>query len=156
MRMSASFCTNCGSRLTAASSVRCVTCGTVLSATSDQPTEAVPALSLDAIGGAPSAPWMEAGAGLEVVRGRNAGARFVLGERTKLGRNSDSDVFLDDVSVSRGHATIEQSPIGQFVISDAGSRNGTYLNDARVDQATLVHGDVLQIGMFKLVFFEGA
>jgi pSer/pThr/pTyr-binding forkhead associated (FHA) protein len=92
---------------------------------------------------------------LVVKRGRNAGSRYVLdGERTLAGRHPESDIFLDDVTVSRRHAEIVR--IGtQYSVRDVGSLNGTYLNRERVEEAPLRDGDELQIGSFKLVFVHG-
>lgn len=96
-----------------------------------------------------------AGAGILVVRrGPNAGSRFWLGEGvTSIGRSPTSGIFLDDVTVSRSHAQITNGD-GIFVVADAGSLNGTYLNRERIDKATLHSGDELQIGKFRLVFLH--
>lgn len=93
---------------------------------------------------------------LVVTRGPNAGSRFVLdAERTTAGRHPDSDIFLDDITVSRRHAELRRDELGNYVVRDVGSLNGTYVNRTRVDEAQLADGDELQIGMFKLVFFHG-
>jgi pSer/pThr/pTyr-binding forkhead associated (FHA) protein len=90
---------------------------------------------------------------LLVKRGPNAGSTFLLeNELTTTGRRPDSDVFLDDVTVSRRHARIERRS-GSFFVQDDGSLNGTYVNGERVEQTKLASGDEIQIGMFKLVFF---
>ena len=96
---------------------------------------------------------LPAGSGVLVVkRGPNAGSRFVLGnEITTIGRNPDSDIFLDDVTVSRRHAEISRGPAG-FVVRDVGSLNGTYLNRERIEDTTMANGDELQVGKFRLVF----
>ncbi len=90
-----------------------------------------------------------------VKRGSTVGQRFPLrkGEIT-LGRDPQSDIFLDDITVSRKHAkvTIEQSTVS---VTDVGSLNGTYVNGARVEAQNLKNGDELQIGKFKLIFLEG-
>jgi pSer/pThr/pTyr-binding forkhead associated (FHA) protein len=92
---------------------------------------------------------------LVVKRGQNAGSRFGLtAPVTTAGRHPDSDIFLDDVTVSRRHAEVVATPDG-FVVRDVGSLNGTYLNRERIDEAPLGHGDELQIGKFKLVFLVG-
>ena len=93
--------------------------------------------------------------GVLIVRaGAQAGARFSLDETTtKLGRHPDSEISLDDITVSRRHAEIERTTDG-YVASDAGSLNGTYVNQERIDRMLLRHGDELQIGKFRLVFFE--
>jgi pSer/pThr/pTyr-binding forkhead associated (FHA) protein len=94
-----------------------------------------------------------AGVGLLVVkRGPNAGSRFALGSgKTTIGRHPDSDIFLDDVTVSRRHAEVRHNE-GSFTVSDVGSLNGTYLNRERIEEADLHSGDELQIGKFRLVF----
>ena len=91
---------------------------------------------------------------LLVKRGPNAGSTFLLeAESTSVGRNTDSEVFLDDVTVSRAHAVIERRADGSFFVRDAGSLNGTYVNGEQVDETKLASGDEVQIGRFKLVFF---
>ena len=94
---------------------------------------------------------------LVVKRGPNAGSRFVLDpDATRVGRHPDSEIFLDDVTVSRRHAEIHRAPTGGYTVSDAGSLNGTYLNRERIETAPLGHGDELQIGKFRLVFLTEA
>jgi pSer/pThr/pTyr-binding forkhead associated (FHA) protein len=90
---------------------------------------------------------------LVVRRGPNAGSRFALGVgTTTIGRHPDSDIFLDDVTVSRRHAEIRHQD-RSFAVSDVGSLNGTYLNRERIDETTELHsGDEVQIGKFRLVF----
>jgi pSer/pThr/pTyr-binding forkhead associated (FHA) protein len=92
---------------------------------------------------------------LVVKRGPNAGSNFVIDkEVTTAGRHPESDIFLDDVTVSRRHAEIRRRD-GRFFVRDLGSLNGTYVNRERVDETELASGDELQIGKFKLVFFAG-
>jgi pSer/pThr/pTyr-binding forkhead associated (FHA) protein len=100
----------------------------------------------------------QGGAGLLVVkRGPNAGSRFLLdSEVTRAGRHPDSEIFLDDITVSRRHVEVHHQPDGTYQVKDVGSLNGTYLNRERIDESTLKNGDELQIGKFKLVFFSGA
>nr|WP_083841721.1 FHA domain-containing protein [Mobilicoccus pelagius] len=89
---------------------------------------------------------------LLVLRGPNTGARFLLDSAmTTTGRHPDSDIFLDDVTVSRKHAVFEQDG-DTFVVRDVGSLNGTYVNRERIDSAVLRAGDEVQIGKFRLVF----
>ena len=76
------------------------------------------------------------------------------GAVTSAGRHPDSDIFLDDVTVSRRHAEF-RSDAGEFVVVDVGSLNGTYVNREPVDTAVLVDGDEVQIGKFRLVFITG-
>ncbi|MPY84429.1 MAG: FHA domain-containing protein [Actinophytocola sp.] len=100
---------------------------------------------------------LPAGSALLVVkRGPNAGSRFLLDRNTtSAGRHPDSDIFLDDVTVSRRHAEFRREG-GEFVVIDVGSLNGTYVNREPVDQAVLAGGDEVQIGKFRLVFLTGA
>lgn len=99
---------------------------------------------------------LPAGVGLLVVRrGPNEGASFRLeGDRTTAGRHPESDIFFDDITVSRRHVSIERRG-GRFVLRDVGSLNGTYVNRERVDEAVLSHGDELQIGRYRLSFVQG-
>ena len=99
---------------------------------------------------------LPAGSALLVVRrGPNAGARFLLdAERTTAGRRPDSDIFLDDVTVSRKHAEFVRRE-GQFLVRDVGSLNGTYVQRDRIEQAVLRAGDEVQIGKYRMVFYPG-
>ncbi|MEZ5203921.1 MAG: FHA domain-containing protein [Acidimicrobiales bacterium] len=75
---------------------------------------------------------------------------------TTAGRHPDSDVFLDDVTVSRRHAEVERTASEAVVVRDVGSLNGTYLNQQRIDTDTpMSNGDEVQIGRFKLVYVAG-
>lgn len=95
------------------------------------------------------------GAMLVVKRGPNAGSKFALdSDVTRAGRHPNSDIFLDDITVSRRHAEVVRHEEG-YRVRDAGSLNGTYLNRERIDEAPLANGDELQIGKFRLVFFSG-
>lgn len=92
---------------------------------------------------------------LLVLRGPNTGARFLLDQPlTTTGRHPDSDIFLDDVTVSRKHAVFEIEG-DAFTVRDVGSLNGTYVNRSRIDSATLRPGDEVQIGKYRLVFYSG-
>jgi hypothetical protein len=92
---------------------------------------------------------------LVVKRGPNAGSRFLLdADVTTVGRHPESDIFLDDVTVSRRHAEFRRGPEG-FSVHDVGSLNGSYLNRERIDAAPLAAGDEVQIGKFRLVFLTG-
>ncbi len=97
------------------------------------------------------------GAALLVVRrGPNAGSRFLLdAPTTAAGRHPDSDIFLDDVTVSRRHAEFRRSEDGTISVRDVGSLNGTYVNRERIDSADLVGGDEVQIGKFRLALLLG-
>ena len=94
---------------------------------------------------------------LVVRRGPNAGARFLLdAERTSAGRHQTSDIFLDDVTVSRRHAEFVRGDgaggPGPFRVRDVGSLNGTYVDRERIDDRELRTGDEVQIGKFWMVF----
>lgn len=91
---------------------------------------------------------------LLVTRGQTAGSTFLLDDDvTSAGRNPDSAVFLDDVTVSRKHAVFERRGDGSWFVRDVGSLNGTYVNGEQVDETKLASGDEVQVGKFKLTFF---
>ncbi len=92
---------------------------------------------------------------LIVERGSNAGSRFLLNtDRVDAGRSPDSDIFLDDISVSRKHVVFVRTDEG-VIVRDVGSLNGTYVNRETVDERLLHDGDEVQIGKFRLVFYAG-
>jgi hypothetical protein len=89
---------------------------------------------------------------LVVKRGPNAGSRFLLdSDLTTAGRHPESDIFLDDVTVSRRHAEFYRRG-SMFTVRDVGSLNGTYVNRERIEEAELTGGDEVQVGKFRLVF----
>ncbi len=91
---------------------------------------------------------------LVVVRGPNAGSRFLLDRATTtVGRHPDSDIFLDDVTVSRRHAELQRDDQGT-TLKDLGSLNGSYVGGDRVDERRLAMGDEVQIGRFKLLYLD--
>ncbi|MEK4240847.1 FHA domain-containing protein [Janibacter indicus] len=93
---------------------------------------------------------------LIVLRGPNTGARFLLDDaEVTTGRGPESDIFLDDVTVSRKHAVFSRDGQG-FGVRDVGSLNGTYVNKERIDQAALRTGDEVQIGKFRLVYYASS
>ena len=96
------------------------------------------------------------GVGMLIVkRGPNAGARFLLDQpTTSAGRHPESDIFLDDVTVSRRHAEFRLDD-GKYVVVDVGSLNGTYVNREPRNSEVLSSGDEVQIGKFRLVFLAG-
>jgi pSer/pThr/pTyr-binding forkhead associated (FHA) protein len=98
---------------------------------------------------------LEAGQALLLVkRGPNAGSTFLLAQaETTVGRDVESDVFLDDVTVSRAHAVMERGEEGRWFVRDVGSLNGTYVNGEQVERTVLATGDEVQVGRFKLTFF---
>ncbi len=90
-----------------------------------------------------------------INRGSNIGSRFLItAQGVGIGRASASDVFLDDVTVSRSHAKIEETDNG-FSLNDSGSLNGTYVNNISVTHHDLRSGDQIQIGKFHLLFVSG-
>jgi len=92
---------------------------------------------------------------LVVASGAGAGGRYTLSkETTTVGRHEHSDILLDDVSVSRHHAVFTRTASGRITLRDLNSLNGTYVNGARVEETTLHSADDVQIGKFKLVFWE--
>ncbi len=89
---------------------------------------------------------------LVVRRGPNSGSRFLLdSDTTTAGRHPSSDIFLDDVTVSRRHAEFVRVEDG-FAVRDVGSLNGTYVNRERIDEIALTGGDEVQVGKYRLVF----
>jgi pSer/pThr/pTyr-binding forkhead associated (FHA) protein len=154
--VSAVFCTNCGHRNPAGSNF-CSSCGHVLAHTGDEPTTIT--IAPVEVGDleeeqAVSVTDLPEGMGMLVVkRGPNAGSRFALeAEVTKAGRHPDSEIFLDDITVSRRHAEFVRQENG-YLVRDVGSLNGTYLNRERIEEYRLTNGDEVQIGgKFKLVF----
>lgn len=91
---------------------------------------------------------------LVLRRGQDAGETFVLGAAESVaGRQPDSDIFLDDVTVSRRHAVFRRTT-GGYSVRDDGSLNGTYVNRERISEAVLHNGDEVQIGKFRLVFLS--
>lgn len=95
------------------------------------------------------------GFGLVVERGPRAGMAWQLEPgTTSVGRQPDSDIFLDDITVSRHHCRFEV--VGDLIrVEDAGSTNGTYVNGDRVDRAVLTAGDEVIIGKFHLLVAHG-
>ncbi len=157
--MTAAFCNRCGHRNPEGANF-CSSCGAVLEG--DPKADATTSITLSPVEAAGevgeeeivvSVDDVPTGKGVLVVkRGSNAGSRFVLGaELTSLGRGPESDIFLDDVTVSRRHAEIRATNAG-FVVRDVGSLNGTYLNRERIEEAQIANGDELQVGKFRLVF----
>ncbi len=102
----------------------------------------------DAIAALPS------GSALLIVRrGPNTGARFLLdADLTVVGRHSNADIFLDDVTVSRRHTEFLRHGTA-FELRDLGSLNGTYFDGVRIDSALLSDGAEVQIGKFRLTFY---
>jgi pSer/pThr/pTyr-binding forkhead associated (FHA) protein len=93
-------------------------------------------------------------AALIVRRGPAAGTKFTLdGDLVTVGRHPQSDIFLNDITVSRRHAELRRTG-SKYAVADLGSLNGTYVNRSRVDSSNLSSGDELQIGKFRLLFLS--
>jgi len=93
---------------------------------------------------------------LIITRGSTAGARFAIaGDLVAIGRDPKSQIFLDDITVSRAHAEIRREADGQHSLSDVGSLNGTYLDGERITHALLREGSQVQVGKFRFVFVIG-
>ena len=147
------FCANCGAALPADASAR--TPRSVIGSHGAGARTADGEFSTEAHQGAVDA--LTPGSALLVVkRGPNAGSRFLLDQDvTTAGRHPDSDIFLDDVTVSRRHAEFRREGSG-YTVHDVGSLNGTYVNRERIDAAPLSGGDEVQIGKFRLVYLTAA
>lgn len=150
------FCTRCGHEV--ADGARfCSACGAPVeeheAADANHTTAAIDLGALDPSHEPVDLPVLEPGTGmLVVVRGPNAGARYLLDrDATTIGRHPDADVFLDDVTVSRRHVEVLRT-LDAVVLKDLGSLNGTYVAGERVDEQALTTGDEVQIGRFKLLY----
>jgi hypothetical protein len=166
------FCTNCGHE-NPDDSRFCASCGNALArpghaVSSERQSDSTTTISISGLEVLEPSPDDEGladqaaieglppGAGLLVVRrGPNAGSRFLLdADVTTAGRHPESDIFLDDVTVSRRHAEFRKTADG-FFVRDVGSLNGTYVNRERIDDSALQGSDEVQIGKFRLVFLTG-
>ena len=95
------------------------------------------------------------GFALVIDQGPGTGVTYLLREgNTTVGRHPESDIFLDDVTVSRQHCRFLVTP-DSISVEDSGSTNGTYVNDERVDAADLNAGDELLIGRFHFLVAHG-
>ncbi len=164
------FCTQCGQQNSDESRF-CARCGAPLTRPGDPvgpggPTDSTSTISLasvdspdadavdeDSLADAATVEALLPGSAMLVVkRGPNAGSRFLLDkDLTTAGRHPDSDIFLDDVTVSRRHAEFARTG-ERFVVRDVGSLNGTYRNRERIEEAALTGGDEVQVGKFRLMF----
>ena len=158
------FCSQCGSRLETAASAPPAAAG----ATGESPGETTATITFGAPAkdtehreerslndsDAAAVDALPAGSALLVVqRGPSAGSRFLLDtDVVSAGRHPDSEIFLDDVTVSRRHAEFRRTSDG-FTVADVGSLNGTYVNRDRIDEVALQGGDEVQIGKYRLVYF---
>ncbi|CAN5779141.1 hypothetical protein BH10ACT1_BH10ACT1_09330 [soil metagenome] len=151
------FCNNCGHRNVEGSNF-CSSCGQPLERVDDATTTITFSLDQQPGGDEISLDLADVGPGgvLVATRGPNSGSEFALEHViTTIGRHPESDIFLDDVTVSRRHVEVERATAG-YVVRDVGSLNGTYLNQVIVEgDAPLANGDELQVGRFKLVFVAG-
>jgi len=94
------------------------------------------------------------GAILVVKKGPNSGRKFLLSkDKITVGRSLGSDIFLDDITVSRKHAEIDFGN-EEAILHDMGSLNGTYVNGELVDKVKLKNNDEVQIGRFKFIFLN--
>ena len=157
----AKFCSECGHKLAGAGtpapaaespveSTATVTFGVPASVTESAEHAALGADEAAAVDALPPGNAL-----LVVQRGPGAGNRFLLDkDMVTAGRHPDSEIFLDDITVSRRHVEFHREAAG-FTVSDVGSLNGTYVNRDRIDHASLQNGDEVQIGKFRLVYFVG-
>lgn len=149
----AKFCSQCGSRLATAPAAEPAA---DVTSTMALQREEVEREEVGDLGPADQAAVDALPAGsalLAVLRGPNAGSRFLLDtDVVKAGRHPDSDIFLDDVTVSRRHAEFRRTPEG-YVVTDVGSLNGTYVNRDRIDEVLLKGGDEVQVGKYRLVYY---
>jgi len=99
---------------------------------------------------------LDDGTGLVIVsRGPNEGSTYLVDQdEVSVGRHPDSNIFLDDITVSRRHSVIERTG-NDFTIRDVGSLNGTYVNHDRIDHKPIADGDEIQVGRFVLIFRVG-
>ena len=142
----ANFCQSCGTNLGAQTQVQAPE-STTATYRVGETGELIP-VELDAIA--------THGHAALVIRsgGNRVGESFPLeGDRMTVGRRPDSDVFLDDVTVSRDHALVVKRG-GDFYLDDLGSLNGTYVNRRRIESHKLADGDEMQIGKYKLTFLQ--
>ncbi|HEY6932659.1 MAG TPA: FHA domain-containing protein [Marmoricola sp.] len=150
----ARFCSQCGHRLAPpeaepnpADSTATITFGAPSKAEQEE-REALNEADAAAVDALP------AGSALLVVqRGPGAGSRYLLDtDVVTAGRHPDSDIFLDDITVSRRHVEFRREDEG-YHVHDVGSLNGTYVNRDRIDEVSLQNGDEVRIGKFRLIYF---
>jgi len=152
--MSHVYCTECGFQNPETANY-CSRCGALLEK-GESGSEATQALSPEEVGELATVAVEGLDGPALVVRsgGGRAGESFrPSGERTRIGRSPDCEIFLDDVTVSRNHAVLVERD-GRFFVEDQGSLNGTFVNRRRIDNAPLENGDEVQIGKYRLTFVE--
>jgi pSer/pThr/pTyr-binding forkhead associated (FHA) protein len=143
-------CPACGSAV-GRDDEQCASCG----ATLKEPTQSFPAVDRAVEPAGPLQVEPTEVPVLVVRKGAEVGERFYLDRpEMTVGRDPGSDIFLNDVTVSRRHALLHVAG-GEVTVEDAGSLNGTYVNNVSVDSAVLRTGDVLQVGTFQMTFFGG-
>lgn len=143
----AQTCASCGHQNPLGSNF-CGSCGASIGVRADN----ADTQAMEPLVGSEESPVTEPQGMFVVRQGPKAGSRIMLdGPATTIGRHPESDIFLDDVTVSRRHAEVRRAA-GVFEVIDAGSLNGTYVNRDRVDASILNDGDELQVGKFKLVY----
>jgi pSer/pThr/pTyr-binding forkhead associated (FHA) protein len=138
----ANYCQRCGAFLVVAEPPQATTAAYKLGELGDMDDVALPDVA--------------AGSATLVIRsgGGRAGESFALvGDRLTVGRRPDSDIFLDDITVSRDHAVIVRRG-NDYYLDDCGSLNGTYVNRVRIESHRLADGDELQVGKYKLAFLS--
>jgi hypothetical protein len=146
------YCQECGFQ-NPESANYCSRCGSLLAKGDAQSTETTQSFSAEDVGDLDHEDFGLEGPAL-VVRagGGRAGESFKpTGERTRIGRSPDCEIFLDDVTVSRNHAVLVEAN-GKFTVEDQGSLNGTFVNRKRIDSAPLQEGDEVQIGKYRMTF----
>ena len=143
----ARFCSRCGERVSSSESTSTMPTLDDQTLTNELNSEDIAAIEALPVGSAL----------LIVLKGPGSGARFLLNEdHTVAGRSPDSEIFLDDITVSRSHAVFTRDQ-GSVVIEDMGSLNGTYVNRQLLEDGLLLrNGDEVQIGKYKMIYFLGS
>jgi len=91
---------------------------------------------------------------LRITEGTGKGKSVEITSSLTIGSRPDSDLRLEDPTVSRKHAEISRTAEG-FLLQDLGSTNGTFLNGVRVDRAYLRDGAVVTVGETSMVYSTG-
>jgi pSer/pThr/pTyr-binding forkhead associated (FHA) protein len=93
---------------------------------------------------------------VRIEEGKEPGRIYeVRKEALSIGRSRESDIFLEDLAVSRLHASIVSQGNGNYALRDEGSANGTKVNGQPVNKYQpypLQDGDKIQLGQTVLVF----
>ncbi len=146
-------CQSCG-HVNPPGSNFCSSCGAAIGAQRAEETEGHPFDPQEArLHEELDGPLPEDSAMFVVMQGAKSGSRYLLDQdHITIGRHPNSDIFLDDITVSRRHAEVRHGESG-WAVADVGSLNGTYVNRERIDEVPLREGDEVQIGKFKLIFW---